>query len=36
MAAARETVRSHEIWLASRFTRTEREMLADLLARLHQ
>ena len=36
MAAARETVRSHEIWLASRFTRTEWEMLADLLARLHQ
>lgn len=36
LTEARQATRDHEAWLASRFTAVEREMLVDLLSRLHQ
>lgn len=36
LAAAQAAMREHEAWLSSRFSKAERDSLADLLARLHQ
>jgi len=35
LVTARQAIREHEAWLASRFTAAERDMLAELLGRLH-
>lgn len=36
LRSARQALREQDQWLARRFTATERNVLADLLARLHQ